>query len=135
MQRLSRFPRDQFAEVVAGAVLELRKTFVWGRARTTDSATPFKVGTESVIALDPETPGERRFACDDGETRLLQGAARSRTPGENRVGPLIHPILPRNEVSENPGTLQAAYPRPHAAVAPLPAPPSCCELFPFVVSA
>ena len=34
--------------------------------------------------------------------------ARSRTSGENRLGRPIDPILPRNEVSENPGTLHRA---------------------------
>ncbi len=34
--------------------------------------------------------------------------ARSRTSGENRLGRPIDPILPRNEVSEKPGTIQCA---------------------------
>ena len=52
----------------------LRKMFAWGVRERLIPATPFKVGTESVIALDPETPRERRFASDDDETRLLRAA-------------------------------------------------------------
>jgi integrase len=48
--------------------------FAWGVRERLIPATPFKVGTESVIALDPETPRERRFASDDDETRLLRAA-------------------------------------------------------------
>ena len=52
----------------------LRKMFAWGVRERLIPATPFKVGTESVMALDPETPRERRFASDDDETRLLRAA-------------------------------------------------------------
>ena len=52
----------------------LRKMFAWGVRERLIPVTPFKVGTESVIALDPETPRERRFASDDDETRLLRAA-------------------------------------------------------------
>lgn len=51
----------------------LRKMFAWGVRERLIPATPFKVG-ESVVALDPETPRERRFASDDDETRLLRAA-------------------------------------------------------------
>ncbi|MGD9902819.1 MAG: tyrosine-type recombinase/integrase [Vicinamibacterales bacterium] len=52
----------------------LRKMFAWGVRERLIPATPFKVGTESVIALDPETPRERRFGSDADETRLLRAA-------------------------------------------------------------
>ncbi len=40
-----------------------------------------------------------------GRCSITSRTARSRTSGENRLGRPINPILPRNEVSENPGTL------------------------------
>ena len=52
----------------------LRKMFAWGVRERIIPATPFKVGSESVISLDPETPRERRFTSDDDETRLLRAA-------------------------------------------------------------
>lgn len=52
----------------------LRKMFAWGVRERLIPATPFKVGTESVISLDPETPRERRFGSDADETRLLRAA-------------------------------------------------------------
>ncbi|MBA2239476.1 MAG: site-specific integrase [Lysobacter sp.] len=52
----------------------LRKMFAWGVRERLLPATPFKVGTETAIRLDPETPRERRFRGDDDETRLLNAA-------------------------------------------------------------
>ncbi len=52
----------------------LRKMFAWGVREGHLLATPFKVGTETVIRLDPETARDRRFQHEDDEVRLLQAA-------------------------------------------------------------
>jgi integrase len=52
----------------------LRKMFNWGvRKRLLDSS-PFKIGTESAVALLKETPRAVRFTSDDDERRLLDAA-------------------------------------------------------------
>lgn len=52
----------------------LRKMFAWGVRERLIPSTPFKVSTETVIKLDPETPRERRFRSDDDEEALLLAA-------------------------------------------------------------
>ena len=52
----------------------LRKMFNWGIRRGYVERTPFKIGTESAIALDREIPRDRRFQNDDDEQRLLEAA-------------------------------------------------------------
>jgi integrase len=52
----------------------LRKMFAWGVRERLIPSTPFKVVTETVIKLDPETPRERRFKSDDDEEALLLAA-------------------------------------------------------------
>jgi integrase len=52
----------------------LRKMFAWGVRERLIPATPFKVSTETVIRLDPETPRERRFRSEKDEARLLKAA-------------------------------------------------------------
>lgn len=52
----------------------LRKMFAWGVRERMLPATPFKIGTETAIKLDPETPRERRFRSDDEEEKVLTAA-------------------------------------------------------------
>ena len=52
----------------------LRKMFAWGVREGHLKATPFKVGTETAIGLDPETARDKRFESEDDETRVLQAA-------------------------------------------------------------
>jgi integrase len=49
----------------------LRKMFNWGIRRGYVERTPFKIGTESAISLDQETPRAWRFADEDDERSLL----------------------------------------------------------------
>lgn len=49
----------------------LRKMFNWGIVEKRLVASPFKLGTETVIKLEKETPREFRFASDEDEDRVL----------------------------------------------------------------
>ncbi len=50
----------------------LRKMFNWGIRRGYVERTPFKIGTESAISLEQETPRVWRFANEDDEGRVLK---------------------------------------------------------------
>ena len=53
----------------------LRKMFTWGIRERLLPATPFKVESESVIRLDPESPREERLTSEDAERRLFEAAS------------------------------------------------------------
>lgn len=48
--------------------------FTWGIRERVLTSTPFKVGSENVIRLDPESPREERFTSEEAERKLF-GAA------------------------------------------------------------
>jgi integrase len=52
----------------------LRKMFAWGIRERLLTATPFKVGSESVIRLDPESPREERLTSEEAERKLFDAA-------------------------------------------------------------
>jgi hypothetical protein len=52
----------------------LRKMFAWGIRERMLTFTPFKVGSESVICLDPESPREERLTSETAERALFQAA-------------------------------------------------------------
>ena len=52
----------------------LRKMFAWGIRERLLSATPFKVGSENVIRLDPESPREERLTSEEAERKLFAAA-------------------------------------------------------------
>ena len=53
----------------------LRKMFAWGIRERLLTATPFKIGGESVIRLDPESPREERLTSEEAERKLFEAAA------------------------------------------------------------
>ena len=53
----------------------LRKMFAWGIRERLLTATPFKVGGESVIRLDPESPREERLTSEEAERKLFEAAS------------------------------------------------------------
>jgi integrase len=52
----------------------LRKMFAWGIRERLVVATPFKVGTENVVGLDPESPREERLTSEEAERKLFAAA-------------------------------------------------------------
>lgn len=52
----------------------LRKMFAWGIRERLLTGTPFKVGSETVITLDPESPREERLTSDEAEQKLFDSA-------------------------------------------------------------
>ena len=52
----------------------LRKMLAWGIRERLLTSTPFKVGGESVIRLDPESPREERLTSEEAERRLFEAA-------------------------------------------------------------
>jgi integrase len=53
----------------------LRKMFAWGIRERLLTSTPFKVGGESVIRLDPESPREERLTSEEAERKLFDAAS------------------------------------------------------------
>lgn len=53
----------------------LRKMFAWGIRERLLTTTPFKVGGESVIRLDPESPREERLTSEEAERKLFEAAS------------------------------------------------------------
>ena len=53
----------------------LRKMFAWGIRERLLIATPFKVGTENAIRLDPESPREQRLTDPELERKLFDAAS------------------------------------------------------------
>ena len=53
----------------------LRKMFAWGIRERLIIATPFKVGTENAIRLDPESPREQRLTDPELERKLFDAAS------------------------------------------------------------
>jgi integrase len=53
----------------------LRKMFAWGIRERLLTATPFKIGGESVIRLDPESPREERLTSEEAERKLFEAAS------------------------------------------------------------
>jgi integrase len=52
----------------------LRKMFTWGIRERVLTSTPFKVGSENVIRLDPESPREERLTSEEAERKLFAAA-------------------------------------------------------------
>ena len=52
----------------------LRKMFNWGIRKGYLQKTPFKIGTETAIRLEKETPRDKRFDSDEDEEKLLAEA-------------------------------------------------------------
>ena len=52
----------------------LRKMFAWGIRERLLTSTPFKVGSETVIRLDPESPREERLTSEETEDKLFKAA-------------------------------------------------------------
>jgi integrase len=53
----------------------LRKMFAWGIRERLLTSTPFKVGGESVIRLDPQSPREERLTSEEAERKLFEAAS------------------------------------------------------------
>lgn len=53
----------------------LRKMFAWSIRERLLTATPFKIGGESVIRLDPESPREERLTSEEAERKLFEAAS------------------------------------------------------------
>ena len=53
----------------------LRKMFAWGIRERLLTATPFKIGGENVIRLDPESPREERLTSEEAERKLFEAAS------------------------------------------------------------
>ncbi len=52
----------------------LRKMFAWGIRERLMTSTPFKVGSENVVRLDPESPREERLTSETAERMLFEAA-------------------------------------------------------------
>ena len=52
----------------------LRKMFTWGIRERVLTSTPFKVGSENVVRLDPESPREERLTSEEAERKLFAAA-------------------------------------------------------------